>query len=662
MNRRDSLLGPESKRTSVRGRRGTTLIEILVVIVIFLVGILAVVQIFPRGFRILFNSRNNSMSTALAQDFQERLQARPDELPEEVLPIAFNGTANVLLPDWDPNNLGPVAGSMNQAGHLISNGVDIGYWPLASGANVFRRILGESHVIPAPRAVGSLDGGVLVLPLGPIDFGANPFFAVYGPDLTRQPGIPNPNKQRTSPDQAFFDVRDPVADFQYFAQLIPSGSADIFVPAGPTPRSYRIRFSGYVAVGGGFAHRDFIGSFAVPATTQGSVDGTTMNYPVFEADIGQVVGASLASVDYDSIRVARNFVLLPTNQNFDDGQGGNALDPYEVKLIDSKLGVLLFNPGAYNAYIDTPGGRQPLTARCDYDVFDWRVLHDEFRIPDDATARVQLSVGSLVTSTTQGPDGISTPGIMPLETSPTSASNDDHFALVDMDTGGLYFESRTGIPLITLDKTLGIVTLQDADSSRAGIQAWLLLPDGTTTEVDAAGRAVRALYMSRGEWAVQMLKAASSYSVSPTRPTVGEYYVGGTDPGVGGSPVRIYFPRMDNGQKVSIDELYYIRSGDNQPRTISGQEFVVRFPRTSDGVGLPCIDITDIDPQAISVDTQTYGTAAKGVKGASIMTRVTWNPDAFHLSSGENISKLDQWGRGTRHSTTETFLERGELR
>ena len=55
-----SMTSVFAPRTS--GRRGTTLLEVLVVIVIFLLGILAIVQIFPYGFKILMSSRNSSVS------------------------------------------------------------------------------------------------------------------------------------------------------------------------------------------------------------------------------------------------------------------------------------------------------------------------------------------------------------------------------------------------------------------------------------------------------------------------------------------------------------------------------------------------------------------------------------------------------------------------
>ena len=41
-----------------RRRAGTSLIEVLVVIVVFMVGILAIAQIFPGGFKILAKTRD----------------------------------------------------------------------------------------------------------------------------------------------------------------------------------------------------------------------------------------------------------------------------------------------------------------------------------------------------------------------------------------------------------------------------------------------------------------------------------------------------------------------------------------------------------------------------------------------------------------------------
>lgn len=82
-----------------RQTAGSTLIEVLVVIVIFLVGILAVVQIFPKGLNILVLARTNSVANALSRDQVEYLKAHVDQLPEDIvstnLPLRIWGESQV---------------------------------------------------------------------------------------------------------------------------------------------------------------------------------------------------------------------------------------------------------------------------------------------------------------------------------------------------------------------------------------------------------------------------------------------------------------------------------------------------------------------------------------------------------------------------------------
>ena len=92
-------------------RTGASLIEILVVIVIFLVGILAIAQIFPGGLNILRTTRNNTMATALARAEMERLKSQIDQLADAIVPARYvwNGTRYVI--DYDlnryPNDFSP---------------------------------------------------------------------------------------------------------------------------------------------------------------------------------------------------------------------------------------------------------------------------------------------------------------------------------------------------------------------------------------------------------------------------------------------------------------------------------------------------------------------------------------------------------------------------
>ena len=85
------------KRFLVRARRGTSLIEILVAMVILLVGIYSLVQLFPSGFSLIIYGRNVTQAHALASGMLEDWRVRHDTLPDAV--IALNPvTLNPELP------------------------------------------------------------------------------------------------------------------------------------------------------------------------------------------------------------------------------------------------------------------------------------------------------------------------------------------------------------------------------------------------------------------------------------------------------------------------------------------------------------------------------------------------------------------------------------
>ena len=206
---------------------------------------------------------------------------------------------------------------------------------------------------------------------------------------------------------------------------------------------------------------------------------------------------------------------------------------------------------------------------------------------------------------------------------------------------------------------LTVVTINDLDGDATnGITGELLLPDGTTTTIQMDNRAVRALYMVNQEYSVQVLKAASQYTIStsPVNLSPGQFYIGGTQAGIG-QPYRIYFPQGDNGRKVTVGEVTYLRSTDTYSHDLLGQDFLV-----STGVdptlSLPFIDLTSVDSAATQVNFQN-GIGARGIKGASVAVRVLWNPTSFHLTgnSSLNINSLTNWQQSYRKSINETFLQ-----
>jgi type II secretory pathway pseudopilin PulG len=688
--------------------RGTTLIEILVVIVIFLVGILAVAQIFPKGFRILIYGRNESVATQFARDQVERLEEHADQLPAMIVSAFPDANGNLVIdPTHNPNSLGPVGDSIAapltlsdgsvSGGFLSAGGNTLGDWTRYSGANTVRHIIGEGRIVPAPRLVGtgsSMYGGLVVLNFGPVDFFVNNTATpptnsinVYGNDLNQQQGLP-PTGYTHSDDE-------------YFVSNPQNSGISVGLPAGPVTlpsgtanaanaRQYIISFSAYVLVNNVYVRRDYAGLTASVPNGTPDVNGIL---PIDSISIQSLLsGVTLGSVDIGTLRVRRAFLQIPV------GGDWNAYEPYACKLLNPSLGVILFSPSAFGQTISGPSGRVPLQARIDYDVYDWRIIREEFRFPSGQLAQHQLALGAIKighdpNSAIPGQadfDGRTTTDIGPLEgllsdgtasqTQSANVSSANNFVLMDLDTGGVYMEKNQTAPVdaspidtfISVNKSTGLITVRDLDGTTSGTQANLLLPDGTLlTNVTIDNRAVRALYVPKTEYSVQVLKAPASYMESTVTPGIGQFAIGANLSAGAASATRIYFPVCDVGRKVSAGIINYRRSSDNSPRQLHNQDFVIAFPAVKDSVGLPCIDVTSIDPQAttldVSINSHSFGYAVSTVKGDSVAVRVLWNPGYFLLGqdtgndSTGNIYKVNTWGQGWRQATNETYLEQGDL-
>ncbi len=692
------ISGPTCQTVASGSRRkrnlGTTLIEILVVIVVFLIGILAVIQIFPKGFQLLLLNRSKIVAQTLARDYSETLKARPDELPEQIVSAYYDGSGNLIINSAkDPNDLSTLGVSLNSNGLAADgSGVGLGSWQYYTASNIFRRVIGEGRRVPAPRAVGSTNlyfGGLMVLQFGPIDFqpaklGRVSNLVVYGNDLQQIIGIPAPQVLRT--------------DYQYFVSNPNNNQIALTLPSGlstDADRQYRVSFSAYLSNGsGGVVKRDYTELLPIVVQGQAGPDASGQLPYSTPRSLVALVGDPILSVDLNTLRVQRIFQpILKTDAN----QVFSATDPYQYKLLNENLGVLLFNPIGNGRFVSRQGhDREPLTARVNYDVFDWRILHDDFRIdagvlpgepsavdPQALIAQHKLPIGSLKVSTIAGPDGLPnepianleiTPdsrkyigsGYLPADTSNANGPGVDNFVLLDVETGGVYCEVNTADrsqQLITVNKTTGVVSINDLDGDASnGITGELLMPDGSTVNVQMDNRAVRALYRVNQEYSLQVFKAASQYTISPTAASlsVGQFYVGGTVTGAGQS-TRIYFSNSDNGRKVTVGELTYASSVDNQVHSFVGQDFLIK-KGGDPSLNLPYIDLTDVDPYATAVNFRN-GIGVRGVKGASVAVRVLWNPTTFRLTpdSATNLSHLNQWAQNWRKTTNEMFLQKQDV-
>jgi len=672
---------------SNRKSAGTTLVEVLVVIVVFAIGLLAVAQIFPRGFGILNLNRAAAMATFQVQDVMQQLYAHPDTLPDEIVPIAADtGAAD---PNYVSTSLGFEGVGIGPGGiatlpdgatnDVLGNPLN---WEEVTGFNNVRGIIGENESIPAPALVGNANdasqfyGGLVVLQFGPTSMPttangvstqgytnttapvtAGPISSnliVYGNDFTRNLG----------PATAGATVND--FEFYFDTYTTPS-QLNLLLPTAAYARQYLITYSGYVAQTSGNPLKKTYQMIspvilATPTGLQPTLVTLTLNAPAF-------VGTdNVTSIDYQSIRVQPIFNELPNTQTIWSG------NPFEVRILNPQLGTFLFSPFAYNYYITRPSGpREALKAKFNYAVKDWRILREDFRIDASLPSTHQLPIQSLRTNALANVDGTpaaTTGNGFGFESLPNDTDGIDHFVLIDLQTGGTFYANYLGQPLITLDKSRGIIGFNSLGGSTV-LQGELYLPDGTSEIVNLANRPVRALYQARYDWAVQVLKAASNYTMSSLTPSIAQYYVGNSSPTLGGLPTRLYFPRCDTGRKVVIGQIWYDDPGDIQPRSLMSQDFVIQPAGGSgDTTGLPYIDISLIDGNAQRLDYSTYGYAARDVKGSSLMVRVVWNPSTFTLTNAGsgtltaeqvNAQSQNKWGQSYRVSSSETYLDQGVL-
>ena len=662
-----------------RSRRtaGTSLVEILVVIVVFLIGILAIVQIFPGGFRLLGLTRSQSQATQLVRTYIEQMKSRADQLPDRVVPVRYVRANGELVAIVDSNrrtnDLGPTADGLTTAGFLSYLGDNLGPWRRASGANMVNRIVGEGSIVPAPRPVANAIndpayyGGLLNLQFGPAVF--NPevagnstdndvVFSVYANDLSLALGPP--------PDP----LTNPFRDYLYYCDAPEQPGATIYVPQSATPIRYRFAATAYVRDAANVVRTvellDYI--LTIPAGAPQTYYAVPMS-AVFSAPIINP-GDTFLGVAFDSLQLAPIFERIPKGTNFGAG------NPYEYKLLDdlnaglsnANMGVLLFNPAGHNYYVPNSDGRRiPLTVRVNYNVYDWGILRNEVRIPSALAEAVRLPLGSLKVKGNSDTDGLPYQGLGFVVSNGAGGTQELDVVVQDAETGGIYSPDS-----YVIDKSIGTIRFIDGNTGTPEIDVTIFNSANWTPAVinDAGGRTVRVYYQSSQEYQVQVLKAASRYIGVSGVPGSGQVAIGNPLDPI--QRTRLYFANSELGRGVAIHEAFVQGDFDGtgplgvevRKVSVSG---TIKSPAPSDPVGLPYFDLVDVyGPSVIGWSTvdengKNPGYIVRGVRGSSVAVRVLWNPAKFSLTGTDtqNMAAFDKWGANWRKSTTETYLQKG---
>jgi len=580
------------KSLSIKSERGSSLIEVLVVMVVLVVGIFTVIRIFPVGFDLLQYTGNASIAHRLADSEVEFWRKNAENLPDAVVAIAPGPSGRLTLDPIGqrPNDFVTGTGAFGDDPGNRQRAIDeVARWQADTsddavdrwvGPNRNRRIIGEVARIPAPSPV---QGGV--------DRAASVYSLSYAPIewTDRASGAVDPNEaeqyiQISGTPLSSVDVTGMAKESLYAtvgnlrAQEygIDYAKGLAYFPKSDHPRQFIANYSYRTTqneLKQAYGDRLIVPTTSPTSQLPGSVVPLRVN--VAGSD---VYDRNYAALEPNTDSMSPKFRYLVPSVPFSS-------DPYEYKVLaTSSLGVsftgaIAFNPAGYNQMEPGLGNsRQPLRARIDYTVKDWRILHQDVTLPAQAPYRVRLALPFLKQAgVTMGDNelqpwagltGRGGPGY-----SVVAVDLADGSMAVNNDKGnsaGFLTDYRTG--------TLNF-------PARLTVHPPFSAPSQAGLTIDPAGHTYRIFYAVEGDWSVIPQKPFANYKVAyadelfkgagsgdPLAVPIGEVALERkiyTDPD--GKPyVRVLFPVPDEGASVAFDFAY--RDNSNSLKTVYGQD------------------------------------------------------------------------------------------
>lgn len=596
---------------------GTSLIEVLVTLGIFVTGMVYILRMFPGGFLSIKHSESVTLANRLAQSELERLEGRAANLPSGIVPWCWDGTQFNIMSTVDPDNMGPQP--------------DMGSYPAGydpyyfSDVNKFRRVIGETTGIPAPSSTNLNGGSVYVLQFSPIlaasfDGKINPDdkVNVYGGNLRRRwiaQGASAP-KLKTYGEYAI-DYDDAMIYVRPFS--------------GTQPRYYLLTYSYWLSDQGSVTLRPATGiRIKVDPVAPSQVNSGNIEIRI-PAPGGGYLNAvqGFEGIDRVSDTFAREFVRIAQSGAWDP------TDPYEFKLVDPVSGVLAFNPAGYGYEEYTARGKTTLTANIDYTILDWHIIHEERTVPshingtDYTGTPADLDAKLTLRFLKKTDESDSAPGIPYTGLAPNYGMPFDVMA-VDVETGDIYVNSPNQaypdyhyfIPGTSPVRRAMEVNYKDG-IIRFDPDFAALKQSDATAQSPFAGKSFRIYYRAEGDWAIQTYKAYDvmqrSYSPSLDQR---QFYLDGSN---------VYFQKCCAGTTMAVDFAYQV-AGNPQEVFASGQVFDVS---TSTGAYNLCsLDLTSKLSASYPPGTQFVITRISRVYGVSMGVRVVWRESGRGFTSG----------------------------
>jgi hypothetical protein len=541
-----------------RSRPGTSLVEILVVLVVLVVGIFSLVRLFPPGFGFILYGKNVTQGSTLARSELERLRTAASHLPDGIGPInPYDPTVVDYLLDPGAELLPFIrtAGLPEE--------------PRFSDVNKFRRVWGETTKIPAPTSDSPyLSGDPATGQPQP----ASLYTLAFAPVYSATP-IPNVTSgivvySGTPLQRVVFDGPPTDADLRRLGEEsygIDYPNATLYFAPSTFPRQFKMEYSFTRSVSG----NSFVRESSVPDSVLYVPPGVTQ-FDLRAAHTGQPSGLYVplpagARLEPDEEQVFRAFQRLEAGVSF------NPYQPYEYKILNPIVGIIGFNPlGAAGRGGFMPGGR-PLVAKIDYDLDDWHIIREDRVVPQLGPFVVELTLDSLkrtgdieenqqqyIGLLRSYPDRPTAPLVPGSATSGQPDLEGIDVIIVDLDTG-LTMDSLTlqtePLPGKVDASSLNLNGAIDYNRGRIEFNQavrWTMPNGQLGPEQSIAGRRIRIYYRTEKDWGVQITKAYDHYrrELQPELLGNAQYYQGAYE---GGRPAVLYFPPIEHDRSVVVD-------------------------------------------------------------------------------------------------------------
>lgn len=509
-------------------QRGVSLIEVLVVLAILTLGILVIVELFPRGFFSIESAGVTAQADGLGQELIQEQSQNSAGLPDAILPGTLT-TAQVTDANYDPDDP-----------NLLNNA---------------RVISNETISVPSPTAASPQP--VYVVNYGPIKMtgsvsnsiivnGTN-WQALSG-DSTTESGVAPIYPQNTIfPGQPQFLVdlakgEIAVPYSQSYSQTITmkvvgnDGMTYTLLPTLPHSGSSSTTDPGQMGTYMADSSAYYNGNWFDPKDPTLAYDTVSTKPPI----------------PWKSVTLYRAFAPK-TVSTF-------TTDPYEFALVngnvgingDMNLGAIAFNPLAAKG-----NGYSPLKAQISYQAYDWQIIHEDRDIP----------------ALTSGGQYIARLTLKRLKSDGQSYPDSDKNGTVNNATYAGIFGSKQDVVVLDLDTGVpvaasGVVNEDQSGTSVSAISVGhsvgrLVVPYAAFS---GAAHRIRVFYQVIGDWTAAVQKAPAYYEEDPNITTganpslVPGHYT--FDPSQG--QAIVYLPQCDYGKTVEIDGTYIDKNGNTQ--------------------------------------------------------------------------------------------------